>query len=345
LTDAYRAAGKPDAQCWRIYHDGMAQAMAFSALWDGDALDNWHTMDRFYEHVKNGNLPAYTFIEPCHGGSKSNSQHPGNNEHATGSTPETATDFQRSEILVRAIYDALAANRPLFDKTMLVITYDEHGGLFDHVAPPRAAAPGPIKGGNRTASRRSRSVRFIRWFVETQNTAFNFRCLGVRVPAVVVSPWIAAGPPDATQYDHTSIIATVRKLFAPGSDPLTARDRAANDLLHLVTAAPAVRATLPSLPPPWEPPVTPPAGTSVPPAAAGPVVTVRDPLAVQLPALAEHVDRRLTARETDGRAEPAVAGTDVRAAVDAPGAPVAMRFASLAHQRRMQQRPTADPTP
>ena len=349
LTDAYQATGKPASQCWRIYHDGMAQAMAFSALWEGDALDNWHTMESFFEHAKNDDLPAYTFIEPCHGGPTSNSQHPGNNERVTSATDATAaTDFQRSESLVRSIYDALAGNRDLFDKTLLVITYDEHGGLFDHEPPPRAAPPRPVRGGNHTTTRRSRSVKLVRWFIETQNTAFNFRCLGVRVPAVVVSPWIAPGKPDETRYDHTSIIATVRKLFAPDSEPLTRRDRAANDLLKLVTAASKPRETLPTFPPAWDPAAAPSAtpAASVPPPASAPtdsapgaVVTVRDPLAEQLPALAEHVDRRLTARVATELAATGAAVADEPIAVE-PTAPierstqVASRFAALAPQRR-----------
>jgi hypothetical protein len=99
---------------------------------------------------------------------------------------------------------------------LLVITYDEHGGNFDHVAPPPAVPPSP----------------------PAANQTFAFDRYGVRVPAVIVSPYVKQGtvlrPPGTTPFDHTSIIATLRKRFSLGP-PLTERDGAAPDLEPALT--------------------------------------------------------------------------------------------------------------
>jgi phospholipase C len=96
-------------------------------------------------------------------------------------------------------------------------TYDEHGGFYDSVAPH--AATSPDDGSPST---------YNQW-------GFTFGQLGVRVPAVVVSPWIAAHTVDHTVYDHPSVPATIERLF--GLPNLTARDVTANDVTPLFTEA------------------------------------------------------------------------------------------------------------
>jgi phospholipase C len=211
---------------WRIYHDGRAHVWAFANLWHGHRMAKWFDFKEFDGHVAKDDLPAYTFIEPNHTGPRSNSQHPGNNVHPQ---PES-TDFERGERLVASIYESLRRNPALFEKTLLVITYDEYGGLFDHVPPPRRVpAPAPLR-----KSRISPTRRFVSFFIEREAVRFNFRMLGGRVPAIVVSPWIEPATIDDQLYDHTSVIATLRDLFAPNSAPLTRRDAAANTFHHLV---------------------------------------------------------------------------------------------------------------
>ena len=107
-------------------------------------------------------------------------------------------------------------NSPVWDTSLLIITYDEHGGFYDSVAPPVAAPPDDSP--------------------STYNQfGFTFGQLGVRVPAVVVSPWIAPHTVDHTVYDHSSVPATIERLF--GMPPLTARDAFANDVTALFTEA------------------------------------------------------------------------------------------------------------
>jgi phospholipase C len=100
---------------------------------------------------------------------------------------------------------------------MLIITFDEHGGFYDHQSPPAAV---PTGDDSKYAN---------------PNYSFLFNRLGIRVPAIVVSAYTAKGtiigddPGDAaTAFDHTSVLATVEKRF--GLEPLTNRDRAANTL-------------------------------------------------------------------------------------------------------------------
>ena len=152
-----------------------------------------------------GNLPAYSFIEPRYFANPvlrkmPNDQHPPH-------------DVAYGESLIASVYNAVRSG-PGWKNTLLVVTYDEHGGCYDHVVPPAATPPG-----------------------SAASAGFDFDRFGVRVPAVIVSPWVPKGsvirPPGPTPFDHTSIIATLRKLFPFA--PLTPRDAAAPDLLGALT--------------------------------------------------------------------------------------------------------------
>lgn len=98
---------------------------------------------------------------------------------------------------------------------MLIITWDEHGGFYDHTVPPAAIPPGdpPVD--------------------DYDHHGFWFDQLGPRVPALVISPFVRRGVIDHTVYDHTSILATVERLFGFGA--LTQRDGSAADTLHLLS--------------------------------------------------------------------------------------------------------------
>ncbi len=275
---------------WRIYHDGMAQVMCYERLWEGANAANWYPMERFYQDVAAGGrgLPSYTFIEPLHDGPLSNSQHPGNNQETTSGS----TDFQRGEYLVWRIYEALRANPDLFRRTLLLITYDEHGGLFDHVPPPRAEAPG-------TGTRKDRIAyltrRLVAFFVENRNSPFDFRCFGARVPTIAVSPWVETSRLDPTLYDHSSIVASVRAWFAPGKGALTRRDAAASTFLHLVAGRSAPREDLPVLLEPAEggPSVDAEEAAPAPRAPLAQPATVADDLRDQLVTMADRVNEAL----------------------------------------------------
>jgi phospholipase C len=186
---------------WKIYFHDIAQSQALSQLWL--LADHFHFYQQFRSDAQAGSLPAYCFIEPRYFAdwTMPNDQHP----------PHNVT---MGEQLIADVYNSLRAG-PQWPKTLLIITYDEHGGCYDHVPPPGAVPPGP-----------------------QASQPFNFDRYGVRVPAVLISPYISQGtvlrPPGAVPFDHTSIISTLRRRF-PLGPALTARDAAAPDVSSALT--------------------------------------------------------------------------------------------------------------
>jgi phospholipase C len=165
--------------------------------------------DSFRDDCKNDRLPAFSFLEPRFNDLSTQGQFfPAADQH-----PDHHV-FQ-GEIVIKSVYDAVTANKKVWEKTLLLITYDEHGGLYDHVPPPATVNPGDKPPGS---------------------TLFNFERLGLRVPSVLVSPFIPRGTIIRKVYDHTSLIATASKLFVT-SPPffLTERDRRAATFEDCVT--------------------------------------------------------------------------------------------------------------
>jgi phospholipase C len=198
-----------------FYHDST-MAMTFKALSSGQS--KWFGLiDDFERACKTNNLPDYSFIEPQYfdspdGSEQASDQHPDHN-------------MQYGEDLIRDVYTAIRSNPAVWASTILVIVYDEHGGLYDHVVPPATVSPD-----GKVTPDPGEGVAAI--------APFDFTRLGLRVPAVVVSAYIPPGTIDHTQYDHTSVIATARKLFLGADAPanfLTQRDRNANTFEGLLT--------------------------------------------------------------------------------------------------------------
>jgi phospholipase C len=247
------------SKAWRIYYDGPPEVWCFRRLWRSRTIidwllrrrariGNWFEMKCFYDHVSAGDLPKYSFIEPAHNNvhapdRQTNSQHPGNNKRR----PD---DFYAGERLVADIYNALLARPELFKKTLLLIVYDEHGGFYDHVDPAaggHTVPPGdPIyRSFSREIGRRVR--RFVNWRHHRKETeTCDFTSLGLRVPAVLVSPWITRGTVVSKRLEHASIPATLRLLFADSLKPLTARDDVANTFDDVVLGRSEPRCRAPS---------------------------------------------------------------------------------------------------
>ena len=199
-------------------------------------LTHFHDLDEFAADLQEASFSAaYVFIEPDYG---HDITHGGN--YQCGNSQHPIDDVTRGDGLIKLVYEAIR-NSPHWESSLLLITYDEHGGFYDHVAPPPAVPPGDV--------------------TDPVNNSHGFRFdqQGVRVPAIVVSPWIPSVRPiglegqtcnliDHTQYDHGSLLATVERLY--GLSPLTNRDARANDFLHLLSAdTPRTDAPL-TLPPP-----------------------------------------------------------------------------------------------
>ncbi len=194
---------------WRIYHGvnlPLVGAIAGVAALKGIQLSDTHSYENFASDIKGAYPWSYTFIEPNYGDIINNSYSGGQSQHPMD-------DVRRGEALIKSTYEAIR-NSPLWLSSMLVITYDEHGGFCDHVAPPPAVAPGDTKP-----------------YDPFNDFGFDFKQYGVRVPAVIISPYTKKNIISHTLYDHASVPATLERMF--GMPALTARDAAANDLTGL----------------------------------------------------------------------------------------------------------------
>ncbi|KAH7294391.1 hypothetical protein KP509_28G069100 [Ceratopteris richardii] len=167
----------------------------------------------FKRHARTGSLPNYVVIEPRYfdlPGFHANDDHPSH-------------DVSEGQKLVKEVYETLRSS-PQWNQTLLIITYDEHGGFFDHVPTPVNGVPSPDD------------------IVGPPPFNFTFHRLGVRVPTMLISPWInkgtvlhepVNGPTPSSQFEHSSIPATVRKLFNLPSGFLSNRDAWAASFEHL----------------------------------------------------------------------------------------------------------------
>jgi phospholipase C len=177
----------------------------FSDLpWAAAAIGKVRGLSRiknFFEDAAEGSLPDFSIIDP--GFFSSTSDHPrefgGDSDH-----PEMGPNVALGQLLISTIYSALA-NGPAWDRTMLVITYDESGGFYDHVPPPT-----------------------------TVDARSEFRQLGFRVPSLVIGPHVRRGCANNTQFEHSSIAATIAAKW--GLEPLNDRVAATMDLSSCISA-------------------------------------------------------------------------------------------------------------
>jgi phospholipase C len=165
-------------------------------------------IDDFFTRAAEGSLPQVTFVEPILTALTTI----GNDDHPPA-------DIAGGQAFLSTVYTALAAS-PQWSKSLLIVTYDEHGGFFDHVSPGTATDERP-----------------------------EFRQLGFRVPSLVVGPRVRRGTIEKTPFDHVSVAATLTNRF--GLEPLNDRVSATKDLSSCLdpklVEAPRKAITLPSL--------------------------------------------------------------------------------------------------
>jgi phospholipase C len=197
---------------WALYH-GDTFAMAY--VLDGVSFGSGKQFDprdagqleQFQQDLNGPNLPGYIFIEPNWGNLLPGTYKGGTSQHPMD-------DVTSGEGLIKAVYEAIRGSA-CWNNSVLIVVYDEHGGFYDHVPPP-GGVPAPQDVPNKYQ--------------------FGFNHLGARVPAIIISPWIPKNLIDHTQYDHTSVLATLRCIF-PQLGYFTQRDMQANDLSHLFSLA------------------------------------------------------------------------------------------------------------
>lgn len=194
----------------------------------------------FLEDLTNNTLPKYAFIEPRYSNSYAPNQHPPNSNHPGGagylkivvSDGNPPIDVADGEAFLLQLYNALW-NSNYWQSSLLIITYDEHGGVYDHVVPPAVPASAVPPGPNIPPASN---------LLDHAADGFNFNVYGGRVPAIVVSPFVGAGtticpPPGFPPFDHSSILKTVWDCFNI-PDSLTYRDAAAPSLYQSLSSTP-----------------------------------------------------------------------------------------------------------
>ena len=171
---------------WANYFGNVPFSLLMPDLGLGD--EHLRPIEEFFEDAERGTLPQLVWLDPVYG---RNCDHP-------------PTHPVAGQVLVSSIYRALAES-PQWDRTLFLITYDEHGGFFDHVPPPEAADARADDG---------------------------FGQLGFRVPTLACGPWVKSGQSYSGVCDHTSVLAFIERLW--GLEALTERDADADDLFGIL---------------------------------------------------------------------------------------------------------------
>lgn len=187
---------------WKVYYHDIPQSICLEHQRRPESTARYAPFDQFLKDAAGPEdaFPAFCFIEPNYNGAFENDDHPPH-------------DVMKAQKLLADVYNALRAKTELWNSTLLVVLYDEHGGFFDHVEPPQAIPP---------------SLPQSDW-------EYSFGRLGIRVPAVIVSPWVKRGF-DATPFDHTSLLKYLIEKWGLG--PLGNRTGQASSIGTLIQTAP-----------------------------------------------------------------------------------------------------------
>src|SRR5438067_3969062 len=208
ISARLRAAGRAT----KLYYSDRASSTLELINLLQDQPQIFATYEQFLADCRAGTLPDYAFVEPNysdHDGLVASDQHP---DHHVA----------EGERFIGSIYMAIKSNPALWPNTALLIVYDEHGGIFDHVPPPSPEG----KDGDFEAPPDKTGT----------GQPFKFDRLGVRVPAILVSPWVAKGRGVNDVYEHASIPATATEWLLPGfGGARTDRERKARTFLHLLS--------------------------------------------------------------------------------------------------------------
>jgi phospholipase C len=205
---------------WKVYcdppsHISLTGVIHAARLWE-HFRTRFVTTDEFLQDCADGTLPTYSFIEPnlLYG---HNDMHPAFDALFPDTPIDPPSSLLGGEALLAKIYNAIRASRSDGGSnvwnTLFLVTFDEHGGTYDHVPPPIVPAPhtGDVLG----------------------QLGFAFQRSGVRIPAFAISPWIPSMVVNH-EYRNTSLIATLRHRWQLGP-PLTGRDAVAADIAPLLS--------------------------------------------------------------------------------------------------------------
>jgi len=184
---------------WKDYYTTLPTLGVFLPLLEDKALGHGLAkIDQFYVDAAAGTLPAFSLVEPDYG-------------HQSEENPQ---DVQFGDQFMEKVVSAVLSG-PNWPTTMLIWTYDEHGGYYDHVPPPAAIPPDDVAP-----------------VLKPGDPPGGFDRYGFRVPSGVVSPYAREDFVSHTTYDHTSILKTVEEKW--NLPALTRRDANANSLFDMV---------------------------------------------------------------------------------------------------------------
>jgi phospholipase C len=197
---------------WKVYYGDVPQSWALLHQLEQENKRRYVTMEQFDVDAAGpvSAFPKFSFIEPRYFPPDQDDDHPPH-------------DTMRAQALIARVYNGIRSNEELWRTTLLVIVYDEHGGFYDHVRPPESIAP------------------------DGHLSEYSFDRLGVRVPALLVSPWTAAGV-NSTLFDHTSLLRYLISKW--GLDGLGNRVAQANSIGVAIQNLPQSETPGPILTPP-----------------------------------------------------------------------------------------------
>jgi phospholipase C len=192
------------------YYDQTSSTMEITNLLQSQP-ELFGTFQQFLDDCDKGDLPDYSFVEPNY------SDHDSDVGEELASDQHPDHNIQAGEQFIASVYNAIKQNADLWKSTALLVVYDEHGGIYDHVPPPPCPPDGFTASTNDTGT----------------GMEFKFDRLGVRVPAILISPWIPKGTVvDGRVFEHASIPATITKFFLGDYSPRSPREASAEIFLE-----------------------------------------------------------------------------------------------------------------
>jgi phospholipase C len=176
---------------WKVYFYDFPSSWLLLRQLLPHNVPNYRVIDEFFQDVRNeSTFPEFTLIEPKYFGEDENDDHPPHN-------------IMKGEKFIADVYNAIRSSPDLWNSSLFVMMFDEHGGFYDHVTPPGAMAP------------------------DDHQDEYTFDRLGLRVPALLISPWTSRRV-EHTQFDHTSLLKYLTEKWNLG--PLGRRTAAATSI-------------------------------------------------------------------------------------------------------------------
>jgi len=233
------ALGRPLRRTSEVFKRDLQFTSAIYPLGMAGYMAHVRSLEQFFADADSGNLPSFCIVDP----------------DFRSFSEENPQDVRKGESFAAEVISRVMHGRGWAD-TLLIWTYDEHGGYYDHVAPPPAVPPDDIPGRSRVAHpsllRSLLKVLFPGYVRQAEQLVAGpdaYDVYGFRVPAVIVSPYARPGCVLSDVFDHTSVLKLLEEKW--NLPALTQRDAAATAPLGaLDLTAPPAFLTPPELPPP-----------------------------------------------------------------------------------------------